>query len=165
MINADVLAALPLTRPLSLATRRTMARHALVCEYGTGTILWTAGTEIDYLAVVIDGRVRIAREGLGLQHVVHTEGPGGTLGEVPLFASGPTPVTAIALEPTRCLIITRRALESAIAVDQQVVWILLRRMAERVRLLVDRLDRLALHNARTRFAPLLAHTTAECPPS
>ena len=155
MINADVLATLPLTRPLSPATRRTLARHAELCEYGPGTILWTAGEQIDFLAVVLDGRVRIARKGMGQQDVVHTEGPGGTLGEVPLFATSPTPVTAIAVETTRCLIITRHALESAIAVDQQVVWILLRRMADRVRLLVDRLDHLALHSATTRFAPLL----------
>ena len=161
MIDADVLATLPLTRPLSPATQRAMARHSLVCEYAPGTVLWTAGAQIDYLAVVIDGRVRIAREGLGRQLLVHTEGPGGTLGEVPLFATSPTPVTAVALERTRCLIITRRALESAIALDQQVVWILLRRMAERVRLLVDRLDHMALHNTRVRLAPLVVQVAED----
>jgi CRP-like cAMP-binding protein len=80
---------------------------------------------------------------------------------VPLFATSPTPVTAIALETTRCLIITRHALESAIAIDQQVVWILLRRMADRVRLLVDRLDHMALQTAGARFAPLLAQAAVD----
>jgi hypothetical protein len=65
------------------------------------------------------------------------------------------------MEPTRCLIITRRALESAMAVDQEVVWMLLRRMAERVRVLVDRMDGLALHSARARLATMLAHSHAE----
>lgn len=155
MVDADILTRLPLTQALSQATRQAVASFAVERHYVPGEVLWTAGSEIDYLAVVIEGQVRVVREGRGRQHVVHTEGPGGTLGEVPLFTMGPTPATAVATAPTRCLIITRRVIEGAIAADPEFAWFLLRRMADRVRLLVERVDRLALESTRTRLAGLL----------
>ncbi len=163
MVDPELLARLPLTGILSLATRRTLAKRVSIRDYPAGNVLWTAGTKIDYLALIIEGRVRVVREGRGRQHVVHTEGPGGTLGEVPLFTLGATPATAIAAEPTRCLILTRSAIDGAMVAQPEFAWLLLSRMAERVRLLVDRLDRLALESTRTRLAGLLltAHEVAD----
>lgn len=162
MVDPELLARLPLTAILSLTTRRVLAKSVSIRDYPTGNVLWTAGTRIDYLAVVLKGRVRVVGEARGRQHVVHTEGPGGTLGEVPLFTLGATPATAIAAEPTRCLILTRRAIEGAMFAQPEFAWLLLKRMAERVRLLVERLDRLALESTRTRLAWLLltAHEVA-----
>jgi|SRR5579862_855926 len=155
MIDPDLFSALPLTRPLAKATHQVIARSASVRSYAQGQVLWTAGAEIDYVAVVIEGRVRVVRESRGRQHVVHTEGPGGTLGEVPFFTCGSTPATAIAIEPTRCVILTRSTIAEGMRHDPELAWLLLRRMAERVRLLVGRLDRLAVQDARTRLASLL----------
>ena len=56
---------------------------------------------------------------------------------------------------TRCLLLTRDAIEAAIAVDPSVAWILLDRLARRVRILVERVDRLALQNVTTRLLGLL----------
>lgn len=157
MIDADILATLPLTSHFSPATRLAIVEHAFVCDFEAGKVLWTVDTHLDHLAVVLEGEVRIVREMRGRKTVVHSEGPGGTLGEVPLFASGPTRLTAIAMEPTRCLIITRRGMEIAMAMDPQVVWLMLQRMALRVRILVDRLDHVELQTSRSRLAALLVH--------
>jgi CRP-like cAMP-binding protein len=104
---------------------------------------------------VINGQVRVIRERAGRQHVVHTEGPGGTLGEVPFYSGGPAPATAIATMPTHCLVLTRDAVEAVIVADPTVAWVLLSRLADRVRGLVERLDHLALQNTRARLAGLL----------
>jgi CRP/FNR family transcriptional regulator, dissimilatory nitrate respiration regulator len=110
---------------------------------------------LDYMAIVLEGCVRVVQEGARRQRVVHTEGPGGTLGEVPLFGGGTTPATAVALVATRCLLLPRRAIEAAIAAEPSVVWMLLGRLALRVRGLLERLDRLALDSVTARLAALM----------
>ena len=79
--------------------------------------------------VVLEGQVRVVRLTGNRQHVVHTEGPGGTLGEVPLFAGGTHPATAITSEPSRLALFSRESLESAISDNPAVALLLLRRLA------------------------------------
>jgi CRP/FNR family transcriptional regulator, cyclic AMP receptor protein len=124
-------------------------------RFAAGEVLWTAGAVVNHMLVIIDGQVRVVREAGGRQHVVHTEGPGGTLGEVPFYTGSTAPATAIAVVPTQCLILTRAAIESAIAADPSIAWTLLSRLARRVRTLVDRLDRLALQSTMARLSDFL----------
>ena len=124
-------------------------------RYRAGEVLWTAGSTIDQMVIVIDGKVRVIREGGGRQHVIHTEGPGGMLGEVPFYSGGPAPATAIAVVPTVCRVLTRDLIEAAIGADPRVAWTLLARLAGRVRTLVERMDRLALKSTMARLAGLL----------
>ncbi len=121
----------------------------------SGAVLWRAGARVNSMAIVLDGQVRVVREGRGRQHVLHSEGPGGTLGEVPLFTGGPAPATVLAVAPTRCLLLTRETIEAAIAAEPALAWLLLAKLAERVRTLVGRVDRLALDSATTRLADWL----------
>jgi CRP-like cAMP-binding protein len=52
-------------------------------------------------------------------------------------------------------VLTRDAIESAIATDPRLAWTLLARLAARVRTLVERVDRLALKSTKARLADLL----------
>jgi CRP/FNR family transcriptional regulator len=120
--------------------RRIVAREAVVRRFAAGQALWTAGTPPRGLFVVLEGKVRVVRAPSGRQYALHTEGPGGTLGEVPLFGGGRYPATALAAEPTACLVIARETLARAIAADPELAFRLLARLSERVRTLVTRLD-------------------------
>lgn len=155
MLDIETLSRAPLVGQLPLAARRVLATKAVVRRYAAGEPLWIAGDQVNSLVIVLAGRVRVVREGRGRQHVLHTEGPGGTLGEVPLYTGGLAPATAIAAVPTRCLMLTRETIESAIVAAPDVAWVLLARLAERVRTLVERVDRLALDSATTRLARLV----------
>jgi CRP/FNR family transcriptional regulator len=155
MVDLETLSRAPLIGNLSLAARRVLATKAVVRRYAAGATLWRAGERVNSMAIVLDGQVRVVREGCGRRHVLHSEGPGGTLGEVPLFTGGPAPGTAVAAAPTRCLLLTRETIEAAIVAEPAVAWMLLGRLAERVRTLVERVDRLALDNATTRLAALV----------
>jgi CRP/FNR family transcriptional regulator, cyclic AMP receptor protein len=155
VIDLATLRLAPLVSEFPEAAQRALAPFASVKRYASRQTLWRAGTPLDHMVIVLEGRVRVVREGGTRQHVVHTEGPGGTLGEVPLFAGGVAPATAVALAPTRCLLLPRRAIEAAIAVEPGVAWLLLARLALRVRTLVERLDRLALDTVTARLAALL----------
>jgi CRP-like cAMP-binding protein len=123
--------------------------------YETGEPLFAAGAEAHGMYVVTSGRVRVVRHAGGRRHVLHEEGPGGTLGEVPLFEGGGYPATAIAAEPTTCLVVGRDAIASAMRTDPQLAWRFLSRLAARVRTLVERVDGLAARSVAQRLAALL----------
>ena len=155
VIDLATLRRAPLVGDFPARALLALAPLASVKRYVARQALWRAGAPLDHMAIVLEGRVRVVREGGTRQHVVHTEGPGGTLGEVPLFAGGTAPATAIAVVATRCLLLPRRAIEAAIAAEPSVAWMLLARLALRVRGLVERLDRLALDSVTARLAALL----------
>jgi CRP-like cAMP-binding protein len=155
VISQDALPQVSFLDGLSPAARRALAARASMGQFRAGEVLWTAGSPIHRMLVVIKGEVRVIRESGGRQHVLHTEGPGGTLGEVPFYGGGSAPATAIATAPTQCLILSREAIQAAIVADPAVAWVLLDRLAARVRGLVERVDRLALQSATTRLIGLL----------
>jgi len=155
VIGPDLLARVPFVDELSPPARSALGARAVVRRFDADQVLWTAGSPIDHMFVVVEGEVRVIRESLGRQHVLHTEGPGGTLGEVPFYSGGSAPATAIAVVATQCLVVSREAIEAAIVADPAVAWVLLGRLAARVRGLVERIDRLALQSSTTRLVGLL----------
>jgi CRP/FNR family transcriptional regulator, dissimilatory nitrate respiration regulator len=134
---------LPLFASLSVATRRQLIAASTQRRYAAGAMLFRAGSQATGLYVVLSGSVRVMRSRNGRQRVVHTEGPGGTMAEVPLFEGGTFAGTAEAVTPTRCLLIPARALLGIMREDPAVALLFLRRLATRVRGLVERLDQVA----------------------
>ncbi|MEP7001772.1 MAG: Crp/Fnr family transcriptional regulator [bacterium] len=126
---------------LPTAVRATFLESAIERRFASGDILYLAGSPAHSLYLVLGGRVRLLREHQGRTVYIHDEGPGGALGEVPLFEGTTYPATAIASEPTRCLIVSRTAVLAAVRASPDFTCALLARLAGRVRLLVERLDR------------------------
>jgi CRP-like cAMP-binding protein len=152
---------MPTSEPLpdSLAALSPAARRVLSAaprrRFHAGETLWTAGGDARGLLVVMSGRVRIVRAPHGRQYAIHTEGAGATLGEVPFFAGGGYPATAIATEPTTCLVLDRATVTRAIAADPELAFHWLGRLAERVRTVIQRLDRQTASTVEQRLATLL----------
>ena len=149
----------PLFEGLNAAARRTLLARSVERRFDTDEVLFIAGSPSRGLFIVLEGSVRVVRSRDGRQHVIHLEGAGGTLGEVPLFAGGGYPATAIAATPVRCAVIGRDTLETMMRDDPQLAWRLLERLARRVRGLVTRVDALATKDVGARLATyLLART-------
>jgi CRP-like cAMP-binding protein len=77
------------------------------------------------------------------------------MGEVPLFAGETHPATGIAAEPTRCALFDRSSLEGAIAECPEIGFLINRRLALRVRRLVERLDERA-RSVQSRLAEFIS---------
>lgn len=146
---------LPLFADLSKATRARLSAGSALRHFPAGATLFRAGDAVTGLYVVLSGRVRVVRSRDGRQSVVHSEETGGTLAEVPLFAGGGLPATAIADVDARCLHIPKELLTQVMRDDPDVAQLFLRRLALRVRQVVDRLDRLSTQSVTSRLAALL----------
>lgn len=151
---------LPFLRDLPADAVAELAAAARERVLATGETLFAAGGASPGIVVVVEGRVRVVRDLGGRRHVVHDEGPGGTLGELPVYDGGPLPATAIAAEPTRVVVLPTDAVRRAIARHPAVATALLARLAGRVRGLVDRLDRLTARSVQQRVAEHLAARAA-----
>ncbi len=155
MIPVDALVRLSPFEDLPRDVVTTLAGHALDITYDTNAVLFLAGSVPRGWYVILHGKVRVVRGRGPRQHVIHTELPGGTLGEVPLFAGGTYPATAIAAEPTRCALFTLPALRAAMAENETVSLMLLRRLALRTRGLVERLDDRSSRSVQARLIEFL----------
>lgn len=139
--------------PAAAAAR--LAAGCIPKRHAAGAMLFRAGMPAAGVHLVVAGTVRVVRAFDGRQHVVHSEGPGGTLGEVPVFTGGTYPATAIASGPVRSLLLPAPLLRKAVETDPALAWFFLERLSLRVRDLVGRLDRLAAESVGTRLTRLL----------
>ncbi len=87
--------------------------------------------------------------------MIHSEGGGGALGEIPMLDDGPMVATGIAAEPTLGLVVPRDAMRSALSLDPAMAWGLLERVAARVRHLADRLEEATFNGVSVRLAAAL----------
>jgi len=161
LLDLDRVAQLPLFTGVSERSLRLLAQHGVQRSYLSGEALFHAGDTPMGIYVVLEGRVRVVRGQGGRHVVVHTEGPGGTLADVPLFAGGTLPATAIAAEPATCAIFPRDALRAAIADSPDLAFVLLARFAMRIRELVGRLDQISSSSVAARLAAFLLRRSAE----
>ena len=130
----------------------TLGRASHVATLSAGSVLWRAGAPATHLFVVLSGRVRIVRSHRGRQHLVHVARPGDSIGEVPVLDGAGYPATAIAAEPTECLAMPADLVLELLERDGALARIFLQRLANRVRVLVDRLAGQTLGDVRSRLA-------------
>jgi CRP/FNR family transcriptional regulator len=155
LISKSALAPLALFERADPCVVDVLARRGIEVRFATDTVLFLAGSKPRGWFIVLEGLVRVVRGGGNRQHVIHTEGPGGTLGEVPVFTDGVHPATGIAAEPTRCALFDRATLTAAIDECPAIAFILIQRLALRVESLVTRLDARSASSVRARLIDFL----------
>jgi CRP-like cAMP-binding protein len=131
MIPRERLRAIPFFAAFPDAALQVMADRGVERRFAPGETLFRAGEAAGGLMVVLEGKVRVVREVGGRAQVVHVETIGGTLGEVPLFAGGGYPATAVAAEPTCCAVIARESLVAAVRSSPDAAFVLLERRCGR----------------------------------
>jgi CRP/FNR family transcriptional regulator, nitrogen oxide reductase regulator len=90
-----------LQRLAAVATLRTFEKGATLFREGDGS---------DLMFTVVTGRVKVFKTTpRGTDVILELFGPGDPVGAVAVYESRPYPASAIALEPTCCLLIPRQA--------------------------------------------------------
>jgi CRP-like cAMP-binding protein len=152
----------PSLAALSDRVLRRIAVTANVRRFAARAVLYRDGDAPRALYFVLSGRVRVSRQLASSAHVLHHEEAGGVLGEIPIFGSGPYPASATATEPTQCAVLTVADVERLLREEPEFARFALRRIAERARVILTRLDDLT---SRTVSARLAAHLVDRAPRS
>ena len=99
-----------LFRRLTPDDRQRLAAVATLRAFEKGTTLFSEGDGSESLYTVVTGRVKVFKTTpRGTDVILELFGPGDPVGAVAVYESRPYPASAIALEPTSCLLIPRQA--------------------------------------------------------
>ncbi|HET9877877.1 MAG TPA: cyclic nucleotide-binding domain-containing protein [Candidatus Limnocylindria bacterium] len=127
----DLLRSVPLFAGLDDADIRRLGELVDEVDLPAGRVLMTQGEHGSELVIVIDGMASVVRDGQTLDDC----GPGSILGEISLLDGGPRTATVTLTEPSRLLILGRRAFHSLMDEFPEVRLRILETVAHRVRTL------------------------------
>ncbi len=149
-------------RLLPLAERRRLLRRCTERALKAGGVLFAEGEPCRGLYILVEGRVELRQlSPRGREQVLHTEGPGATLGEAPLFDHGGYVASAVAVVPTRALFVPRAEVIALLPRHSAVAVSLLETMARRVRRFADMAGSLTFHPVQERLAHYIATAAGE----
>jgi CRP/FNR family transcriptional regulator len=126
-----------------------------------GETLFEQEAPCESLLIVAEGLVEVRQVSLrGREQVFHTEGPGATLGEGPLFDGGGYIASAVALAPTRVLSLPRAEVIALCQRQPAVALAILETLARRVRHFASIVGDLAFRPVTERLARHLEMSVA-----
>ena len=140
-------------RRLSGDDRQRIASVATVRSFEKGAGLFSEGDPSDQLFTVISGRVKVFKTtARGTDVILELFGPGDPVGAVAVYESRAYPATAVALEPTQCLLIPRQSFFALLDTYPTIVRGLLTGLTHRVVELTNRLAELSGGRIEARLA-------------
>jgi CRP/FNR family cyclic AMP-dependent transcriptional regulator len=157
MDTIALLRQLPIFSELDDVARGRLAERCVARNVAAGHVLFTAGEACRGLYIVQDGRVRIYRTSPeGREQVLHIEGPGRAVAELPLFDGGRYPASAITIEDSRLVFLPRADFEYLYRTHPDIAHAIIRGLGVRLRHLVQVTETLAFRDVAARLAMLLA---------
>jgi CRP-like cAMP-binding protein len=142
-----------LFRRVTADDRQQLAAVASVRQFDKGETLFAEGDASDVLYTVISGRVKVFKTtARGTDVILELFGPGDPVGAVAVYESRPYPASAVALEPTTCLVLPRQAFFTLLETRPSLVRGLLVGLTHRLVELTNRLTELSGGRIETRMA-------------
>src|SRR5690606_9138948 len=156
MTAMEVLRAHPLFAGLSEAAIEDVARRTVSKELRRNGMLFRRGEACHGLYMVLSGRIKVYRASPdGREQVLHVEGPGRSVAELPLFDGGPYPASARAVEDTRLLFLPRDAFQALYRTNPEIADAVIRELGRRQRRLIGLVEKISLKDVPARVAAAL----------
>lgn len=135
----DFLSRAPLFARLRRRSLRKLAALCVPRDFEPGAVMISEGDTGLGLFVIVSGKLEITKgTGDDMLRLAVME-RGDLLGEMALIDDRPRSASAIALEATRCLLITRNSFQTLTEKDPEIAWCLLPTLADRIRDLQQRM--------------------------
>jgi CRP/FNR family transcriptional regulator len=148
---------LPLFADFDADALARLAAHSVTRSFPPGHVLFTTGEPCRGLYVIESGRVRIYRTSpTGREQILHSEGPGHAVAELPLFDGGAYPASAVTEVESRLVFVPRADFESLYRGNPDVAQAIIRGLGRRLRHLVQVTETLAFRDVAARLALYLA---------
>jgi len=139
-----------------VAELRELASRCASRTFGLEAAIFEEGEPCRGLFIIAEGAVEVRQVSLrGREQVFHTEGPGATLGEGPLFDRGGYIASAVATKPTRVLFLRRADLLDLCRRHPDVALAILQTLARRLRHFAEMVSDLAFRPIPERLARYL----------
>src|SRR6476660_1608690 len=143
----------PLFRRVTAEDRQQLAVVASTRQFDKGATLFSEGDSSEMLYTVITGRVKVFKmTPRGSDVILELFGPGDPVGAVAVYEARAYPASAVALEPTTCLLIPRQAFFTLLETRPTLVRGLLVGLTHRLVELTNRLAELSGGRVEARLA-------------
>jgi CRP/FNR family transcriptional regulator len=140
---------------LNAEDRQRIAAVANVRQFEKGETLFNEGDASDFLYTVLAGRVKVFKmTARGSDVILEIFGAGDSVGAVAVYEARPYPASAMALEPTSCLLVPRQAFFAMLDTHPTFVRGLLVGLTHRLVELTNRLTELTGGRIEGRLARL-----------
>lgn len=162
----ELLGRLPLFSRLGAEALEAVSRRTVVRTVPQNAVLFRMGEPCEGLYVVLEGAVRVYRANReGKEQVLHVQGPGQPIAEVPLFDGGPYPASARAVEESRVLFLARGEFEWLYQHNPEIADAVIRELGRRLRKMVKLVEKISLKDIPARVAmSLLEYAERAAPP-
>lgn len=156
MSVTSLLRQVPIFAELDDTLLARLAERCVARTVGPAHVLFTTGEECRGLYIIDSGRVRVYRTSPeGKEQVLHVEGAGRPVAELPLFDGGPYPASAMAIGETRLVFLPRADFEHLYRTHPDIADAIIRGLGRRLRHLVRVTETLAFRDVAARLALLL----------
>jgi len=156
MTAGEALTMIPYLRTLSAADRERLAPHCSFRTLQRGASLFNEGAAAAGVFLIVKGRIKLVRSSRsGREQILHEEGAGVTLAEVPTFDGRGYVASAIAVEDALIFFVPRRPLLEALKGSPASALEVLHILASRVRTMASLVEDLALRGVTERVAAYL----------
>jgi CRP/FNR family transcriptional regulator len=147
-----VLRQTPLFANLTDVEMRALRARVSSRHFQKGELLFNEGDACTGLFLVARGKVRIFKlSSGGREQVLAVEGPGSSFAELPVFDGGKYPASALALEETEVLFISRRDFQNFCREHPDVALKVIAVVGSRLRRLVGIIEELSFTTVRQRL--------------
>lgn len=159
--TSALLRANPLFTRLGAEDLERLAAVTAVRHFPRGAVLFDQGADADQLFTIAAGRVKVVKLlAGGKELILEILGVGAPVGAVAAYEASPYPASAVALEDSTCLVISRSALFALLENCPSLVRGLLGGLSLRLTQLSARLTELAGSKVETRLALLFLKLAA-----
>ena len=153
----ETIGTLHLFEGVAAAELEFIAQNSVARHFTAGETIFHEGERADGLWVVDQGTVKVYKLSQdGAEHILHLRGPGDSFNEIAALDGGPNPAGAAALSPeARLWLLPSVAIQVVLERNGAAALHIVRKLAERVRLLVGQIEDLALYSVTVRLARFL----------
>jgi len=144
-----------LYRTLAADDRSRLSEVSTLRSYDKGMTVFAEGDPSDFLYTIVSGRAKVVKLlPSGKEVILEIFGPGDPVGAVVAYEGRPYPATAIAIEPTSCLLVRRASFFALLERHPTLVRSFILGLTHRIVELTRRIPEVAGGRVETRFAHL-----------
>lgn len=153
---SDYLATLAYFEDLEADALAWLAQHCARRSFDAGEIIFLEGDRAAGLWMIEAGQVKIFKTNPdGVEHILHLLGPGSTFNDIASLGGGPNPANAAALTPSAIWLLPVETIDELLLSNNALARKIIRLLTERVRILVQQIEDLALYSVTCRLARFL----------